>query len=116
MPVRGFACAHGSSIAYLFVLEPGQVNLEGRALSRLAVNIDEAVVLLHDAVHRGKAHAGTLSNLLGGEKGLKDLLTGLFVHAAAIVADRKKDVLPGDKTRVLSAICLVKLRLARSRW
>ena len=45
-----------------------QVDLEGRSLARFAVDIDEAVVLLDDAVDRGQPQAGALAHFLGGEK------------------------------------------------
>ena len=78
---------------------PGQVDLEGRSLARLAVDIDEAVVLLDDAVDRGQPQAGALAHLLGGEERLEELCQRLLVHAAAVVADGQQHILAGDKAR-----------------
>jgi hypothetical protein len=51
----------------------GQVDAENRALARFAGHLDEALVLLHNAVYRGQAQAGALAGGLGGEKGLKQV-------------------------------------------
>ena len=86
---------------------PGQVNLEGRAFPWFAVDVDEAVVLLDDAVDRGQPQAGSLPHLLGGEKRFEDLVEGFLVHAAAVVAYGQQHILPGDKPRVIGAVGLV---------
>src|SRR5688572_15251758 len=45
-----------------------EVDLEGGALARLAVAPDEAVTLLHDAVHGREPQPGALSHGFGGEE------------------------------------------------
>ena len=52
---------------------PGKIYLEGRPLARLAVHVDEAVVLLDDAVDRRQTKACAFAHRLGGEKGSKSL-------------------------------------------
>jgi hypothetical protein len=42
-----------------------QINRQGRALARLAVDIDEPVVLFDNAVYRGKPQAGALAKAFG---------------------------------------------------
>ena len=95
---------------------PGQVDLEGRALARLAVDVDEAVVLLDDAVDRGQPQAGAFAHLLGGEKRLEDVVQGLLVHAAAVVAHRQQHILAGDKPGMVGAVGFVEGRRCPFRW
>ena len=97
-------------------LLPGQVDLEGRPLPRLAVHVDEAVVLFDDAVNRRQPQAGALADFLGGEEGLEELCQRLFVHAAAVVADRQQDVPPGSRTLVGRAVVARRTQPCRSRW
>ena len=53
-------------------LDPRQVDLEGRALPRLAVHPRCAAALLDDAVDGRQAQPGALARLLGGEERLED--------------------------------------------
>ncbi len=76
---------------------PGQVDRERRSLARLAVDVDEAVVLLDDAVDRGQPEAGALADVLGGEERLEEVGQRLLVHAAAVVAHGQQHVLAGDE-------------------
>ncbi len=51
---------------------PGQVNPEGQSLAGFAVNIDEPLVLLDNAVNRGQPQPRAFpEDVLGGEKGSK---------------------------------------------
>ena len=50
-----------------------EIDLEGRALARLAVHLDVAAALSDDSVRRGKPKAGTLPPLLCRKKGSKTL-------------------------------------------
>ena len=64
--------AAGASAARL--LQSGrarQVDLDGRAVAFLAVDLDVAAGLLDEAVHHAEAEAGALADLLGGEEGLE---------------------------------------------
>ena len=82
-------------------------------VARLAVDIDEAVVLLDDAVNRGQPQAGAFAHLLGGEKRLEQIVQGLMIHAAAVVADGQQHIIAGDKARVMGAVVLVESDVAR---
>ena len=95
----GISAALSSAAVDGLARMPGQVDLEGRSLARFAVDVDEAVVLLDDAVDRGQAQAGALAHLLGGEERLEDVVQGLLVHAAAVVADGQQHILARAQTR-----------------
>ena len=107
-----------------FCRVPGQIDLEGRPLARLAVDIDEAIVLLDHAVNRCQPQAGAFAHFLGGEERLEQMAQSLLVHAAAVVADRQQHVLARHKPGVIGAIGFVKrddIRLdgdlcPRPRW
>ena len=73
-----------------------QADSEGRALIRLAEDIDRALVLLNNAVHGGQAQARALGPLRGEER-LEDVLQGGFVHAFARIADGKTHGRPGPR-------------------
>ena len=64
-----------------------QIQGEQAALSGLAFHIQAAPVGADDLFHQGQAQAGALSPLLGGKKGIKDPVSHLPAHAAAIVPD-----------------------------
>lgn len=59
-----------------------QINPEGRALARLAVNINEPVVLFDDAVHCRQSHARSFSQLFGGEERFEKMGQVFFVYSA----------------------------------
>ncbi len=86
---------------------PGQVDLEGRPFARFAVDVDEPVVLLDDAVDCGQPQAGAPIHTLGGEKRFENIVQYFLVHAAAVVADGQQDKLAGNKTGVIGAVGLV---------
>ena len=64
----------------------GQLDVEGRALPRLGVEPDGALVHLDDAVADRQAQAGALADALGREERLEDLVAGALGDAAALVA------------------------------
>src|SRR5512145_2708055 len=70
---------------------------EGRAPTRLGINIDDAVVSIDDAVDDGEAESDTLAGILGGEEWLEDSIEVLFWNAPASIADDQPDAiaLPG---------------------
>src|SRR4029077_2045733 len=65
----------------------GQIDPEGGATPRLAIDPDEALALLDDAVHRREAEPSALPLLLGGKEGVEDPRLGALVHPDAGVAD-----------------------------
>jgi len=85
-----------------------QIDLEGRPVTRLAVNVDEAVVLLDRSVNHGQSQAGSFTYLLGGEERLENVGEHPCVHAAAIIAHRQQDVFAGDKAGVTGAVLPIK--------
>ena len=88
-------------------LDPRQVHLEGGPLPRLAVHVDEAVVLLDDPVDRGQPQPRALPRPLGREERLEQVRQRLLVHAAPVVAHRKQHVLSRHEARVSGAVRLV---------
>ena len=52
----------------------GEIYLEGRAFPRLALDADETAVALHDPERGRKPEPGAFAHLLGGEKGIEDLV------------------------------------------
>src|SRR5450631_4732296 len=63
----------------------GKIDFKGRTMFRFAVDVDESVILLDNAIHRREPQAGSLANTLAREKRLENLVEDLLVHAAAIV-------------------------------
>src|SRR6202035_4231563 len=60
-----------------------QQNAERRAAAGFALAEDVAARLLDDAVDHGKPEAGSLADLLGGEKRLEDLVAHVSGDAVA---------------------------------
>jgi len=98
---NGFAAASerllsdSARIGRLFFLDDGEINPEGGPFTRLAVDIDEPVVLADDPVHDGHTETGPFSRLLGGEKGLEYPFAGLLVHPDAGVRYRNEGIQSG---------------------
>ena len=84
-----------------------QVNFETRPVVRLAVDINETVVLFYNAINSGQPQAGTLIHSLRGEERLKNIFQGLMIHTAAVVADGQHDVITGNKAEVIVTVALV---------
>jgi hypothetical protein len=68
------AARRRSSFAAAGVASPvrGKIEVEHRALARLAVNRDRAVVAVHDALHHRQAQARALAGRLGREERLEN--------------------------------------------
>ena len=90
-----------------FSLVSRQIDLESGPLARFTVNVDKALVLFDNTVHRGEAETRSPVHLLGGEKGLKDIEQGFLVHADAVIADRQHHILARHKSHVPGAVSLV---------
>jgi hypothetical protein len=56
-----------------FVFGAGQLDFEGRAAMRLAMDPDAPACLLRDPVHGSEAQAGALAYLLGGEERMENV-------------------------------------------
>ena len=65
----------------------GEVAAEDGPFSRLTVNVDESVVLLHDPVGRCQAQARPFPRVLRGEEGLEHLVQDLRRHAGSRIHD-----------------------------
>jgi hypothetical protein len=65
--------------------QPGQIDPESGTLAGFTVNIDKPFVLFDDAVDCRRPQAGAFAYILGGKKWFKQVLKGVFIHAAAIV-------------------------------
>jgi len=89
----------------------GQVHTERAAFAKFAVNIDEAVVLLDDAVDGGQAESGSLADFLFRIEGFKNMRQGLLIHAATVIADSKHGIIAGQGLGVLLAIVVRDRRL-----
>ena len=72
-----------------------QVDLEGRAPARFAVDVNRALVVQDDAVGHGEAQAGAATDFLGREEGLEDPLADLGRHAVPGIGDAEDDVAAG---------------------
>ena len=64
------------------LLDPGQIDFEGRSLPNFAINPDVAAALLDNAIDHGEAQTRALALLLGGKKGLENARSGFFIHAS----------------------------------
>jgi hypothetical protein len=87
----------------------GRVDLEGGAVTGLAVDHDPAAGLLDDAEHGRQAEAGALTDRLGGEERLEDPGPGRRLHADAGVADRQHHVPAGAGAELGGGVGLVEL-------
>src|SRR5882724_3511450 len=58
-----------------------EINFEGAALARLAIDPDVAAALLHDAIHRRKAKSCPAATLLGREKWFENVRHRLPIHS-----------------------------------
>src|SRR5260221_11886401 len=56
-------------------------------VSGLRCDLNRASVLFHDSLHRVEAEAGSFSNTLGREKGLKDVRLNLGWYSRTVIAD-----------------------------
>src|SRR5512141_2274057 len=92
---------------------PGKVDLEGGSVPRLAGDIDEAIVLLDDAIDGSKPQADALSDLLGREERLEDMRLRFLVHAAAVVADGEPHIVAGARAIANGATGTVQRRVSR---
>src|SRR5262245_19633448 len=81
----------------------GKIQGEFSVPSRLAFHLHAALILLHDAVADAEAKTHALSDILGGEERVENLVEMLGFDAAAIVADNEAaaSILypPGDRDR-----------------
>src|SRR5579871_2863984 len=77
----------------------GEIEREGRALSRRAAHNDPALMTLHDAVDDGEAEAGATTGVLGREERLEDALERRLVHAGPAVLDEDAGVGAGQQVR-----------------
>ena len=94
-----------------------QVDAEGRALARFAVDVDEAVVLLDDAVDGGQAQARALADALGREERLEDVAPASrasIPQPSSLTASITKFARNGF--RMLGAVLGVDDALSPSRW
>ena len=73
-----------------------EINLEGRALADLAVNVDVAAGLLDDGLAGRQAQTGAFALGLGGEKGFKQVRLDFLGHAGARVTDAEHHVVAGN--------------------
>src|SRR5205809_368837 len=68
-----------------------QEHAEGRALARLAGDLDPPMMLLNDAVHGGQTQARAFADFLGRKKRIEDMAEDIRSHAAAGVRDAEAD-------------------------
>src|SRR5207247_6987055 len=90
----------------------GEVNPESRALPWLAVHLDTAAVLLHQAVHRGQPQARSLPGRLGRETRFEDARLRVLVHPAPGVADGEAHVLASPHGATNETLILGEVRAA----
>ena len=63
-------------------------------MPRLAVTVDEPVMLFDDGVDHGEPEPGPLPKILGGEKRLEDPVPRFFIHADTRVGDGHHRIAP----------------------
>src|SRR5205807_4789269 len=85
----------GRLLDFRSALVHGQIDAEGRAVPRFAIDVDVPVVLFDDAVGHGEAEARAFAQLFGREERLEDARLRLGVHACAGVAHFDLDVATG---------------------
>jgi len=73
----------------------GQIDLDGRAVADLAVDLDMAVALLHEAVSHAQPEARALAFGLRGEERIECALDDILRHACSCVSNGQHHVLPG---------------------
>ncbi len=81
-----------------------------------AVDIDEAVVLLDDAVHRGQAQAGAFAHPFGREERLEEWASVSLSMPQPSSLTASSHILPGHEIRVIGAVVLVDAACFPSRW
>jgi hypothetical protein len=75
----------------------------------LAVDVDVAARLLHEAEHHAEAEPGALARLLGGEERLEHAGEHLRRHADATVADLDHHIGTGRHLDMFGGIILVEV-------
>ena len=75
----------------MFLCDCGQLDGEGRALARLAVDGNPAVVSPHSFLHDRQAESSASAGLFGGEKGLENLRGMIRLNAVSRVGDFDRD-------------------------
>ena len=79
--------SYGSVALLRRFIHQRKINLEGRTTANLADGRYIAVMLLDDTVHICKTKTGTMTDLLGGKKGFKNVPQGVITHAAAVIPE-----------------------------
>ena len=100
--VRGRDCALAFGLG-----RAREVDLERRAVHRLAIHLDGSAALSDDPVDGGQAQASTLAAALGREERLEDLCAGLRVHPHPGVAHRQHHMRTRRRAPVLPDVRLV---------
>ena len=91
----------------------GEVNLHRGSLAQFALHVNEASVLLHQAVDHRHAEARSVPSLLGGEERLENLRQHLLIHSGAGVGRREANVLTGIAPAVLCPVRRIQPRVPR---
>ena len=91
---------------------PRQVDLDGRAVAFLAVDLDVPARLLDEAEHHAEPEAGALADLLGGEEGIEHPFEQRGGNAGAGVADGDHDIVAGRDLAVHARIVFVEKDVA----
>ena len=84
-----------------------QINLEGRAPARLAINADVAAALFDDAVTGGQSQTRSLADVLGGKKRLERVRLDFLAHSPAGVRDGQHHVVARFQFRITAHALLV---------
>src|SRR5262249_32775668 len=89
-----------------------QINIDGRAVTDLAVDLHVPTRLLDEAVHLAEAKAGALSGGFCGEKRLERFGQNICGHSCPGVADRDADILSGRNVGGRPAIAFIQYDIA----
>ncbi len=90
----------------------GQVELHGRALAHLAVDLAVAIGLPGEAVDHRQAKPRALADRLGGEERVEGALDHLGRHAGTGVGDADADVLAGTHAARVGSVGAVEVCVA----
>ncbi len=106
--------ATGFRLGMRFFIHLRQVDGKACSAAGVAFNRDVAVTLLDDAVHGRKAETGALARRFRGVERLEYAGHGFTVHAAAVIADRERNISSGAHRTVLVDASLVKNDICRA--
>src|SRR6476619_1012984 len=90
-----------------------EVDLHGRSVVYLAIDLDVAARLFHEPIDLAQSQAGSLSEFLCSEERLEGAVQDIGRHTAPGVADADQHVLARGELGIDAAISLVNKNIRR---